>query len=243
MSSFCVICSDRFRDSEHVVATTCGHIYHFSCITRWLGENKTCPECRSILRENRLLRLYFNVQHDDSIVSSFDSEIITLRKTLEKKDLTIESLNDKINGIREYFSTTEEKYVKELSKYQEKTERLERSVRHLSSVEKNVNKLEQENRQLRSNIEGMKDVQTLVSGCQKDVQDMVDKCVQEKDFQQLATLCVVMKRELNKALESKSKLRDDVGYLTKQKGALKKDANSAIQVGYNGFGGHRPVLN
>ncbi|CAN4104477.1 unnamed protein product [Withania somnifera] len=42
----CPVCFDIFEDKSVVVVTPCSHIFHRSCIFRWLLENSTCPICR-----------------------------------------------------------------------------------------------------------------------------------------------------------------------------------------------------
>ena len=43
---------------EHPVVTTCGHIFTYRTITRWLIENDTCPFCRTEIKEGTKVVLY-----------------------------------------------------------------------------------------------------------------------------------------------------------------------------------------
>ena len=51
----CTICLDEFDDSNQVSALDCGHIYHFTCIKKWLrectGKNQLagCPTCNKTI--------------------------------------------------------------------------------------------------------------------------------------------------------------------------------------------------
>lgn len=44
----CPICLDAITASTGVVTTSCGHSFHFSCISAWYAKNKSnCPCCRA----------------------------------------------------------------------------------------------------------------------------------------------------------------------------------------------------
>lgn len=44
----CPICLDAITPSTGVVQTSCGHSFHFSCISTWYAKNKSnCPCCRA----------------------------------------------------------------------------------------------------------------------------------------------------------------------------------------------------
>lgn len=46
----CVICQKKFRDEQLVrLLPDCDHIFHISCIDRWLTDHKSCPSCRADL--------------------------------------------------------------------------------------------------------------------------------------------------------------------------------------------------
>lgn len=50
----CVICTDEFENSDTVKALKCGHVYHCSCLEKWLCERAdTCPICRQTVSEDR----------------------------------------------------------------------------------------------------------------------------------------------------------------------------------------------
>ncbi|XP_056697461.1 RING-H2 finger protein ATL32-like [Spinacia oleracea] len=49
-SPFCVVCQSKFRDGELVRwLPECDHMFHLSCIDKWLTSHKTCPSCRDDL--------------------------------------------------------------------------------------------------------------------------------------------------------------------------------------------------
>ncbi|KAL7095632.1 hypothetical protein ACP275_10G036500 [Erythranthe tilingii] len=44
----CTICLGEFRQGERVrVLRECAHIFHVSCVDKWLGNHPNCPLCRA----------------------------------------------------------------------------------------------------------------------------------------------------------------------------------------------------
>jgi len=42
----CSICFETIADSTWSARLSCGHLYHFGCLARWVLKNQTCPYCR-----------------------------------------------------------------------------------------------------------------------------------------------------------------------------------------------------
>ncbi len=45
----CVICFTEFKQDETVVNLTCRHMFHESCLSRWLRIKPECPHCRTAI--------------------------------------------------------------------------------------------------------------------------------------------------------------------------------------------------
>ena len=45
----CIICFSDYKSDDKLAELECNHIYHDSCITRWLQKDLSCPICRSQL--------------------------------------------------------------------------------------------------------------------------------------------------------------------------------------------------
>ncbi|NXY06473.1 PJA2 ligase, partial [Pteruthius melanotis] len=45
----CTICCSEYVESEIITELPCGHLFHKSCVTRWLQKSGTCPVCRRVL--------------------------------------------------------------------------------------------------------------------------------------------------------------------------------------------------
>ena len=53
----CPICQNRIISwpfDKSIVSTSCGHIFHGSCLQKWIITKKNCPMCRSIVEPNGL---------------------------------------------------------------------------------------------------------------------------------------------------------------------------------------------
>lgn len=61
MSISCSICTESLTDqSNGLVVTHCGHIYHRICLSEWLKSAKTCPQCRSECSSATIRNVYLN---------------------------------------------------------------------------------------------------------------------------------------------------------------------------------------
>ncbi|XP_039481415.1 uncharacterized protein LOC120445225 [Drosophila santomea] len=67
LNVLCAICNEFFRASDNVCYTNrCGHVFHSVCLTRWLRESRSCPQCRTPCVDHPLPRLYLNFTEVDA---------------------------------------------------------------------------------------------------------------------------------------------------------------------------------
>jgi len=79
----CTICLEPlFKDLQ---VTSCGHVYHRTCIYRWLdaADECSCPNCKTHIDASTLTKLYLKptemikeVLHDPSVLESADPELL-----------------------------------------------------------------------------------------------------------------------------------------------------------------------
>lgn len=50
----CTICQCDYEENDKVVTTTCGHHFHFDCMTNAMNHNNKCPNCRTNLDKNQI---------------------------------------------------------------------------------------------------------------------------------------------------------------------------------------------
>ena len=52
--------------TNHTVTTPCGHLFHMNCVQGWIARgNQTCPQCRSNISKDKLLRIYLQPSESD----------------------------------------------------------------------------------------------------------------------------------------------------------------------------------
>ena len=73
----CIICHEEFDNSGHhrVVALACGHLFGQNCITKWLGERKTCPSCNKKAKRADIRPIFFT-----KVVVRDTAELEAIRK-------------------------------------------------------------------------------------------------------------------------------------------------------------------
>ena len=68
MTNKCPTCFEPLiSDSKnYIVSTPCGHLFHTNCVQAWIDTgNQTCPQCRSIISKDKLLRIYLQPTESD----------------------------------------------------------------------------------------------------------------------------------------------------------------------------------
>ena len=94
MDIACPTCLTPFTLKCDISATQCGHVFHSTCITKWLQTGKkTCPQCRENCTMKGTKKLYFsstgNVKKRDAVQANLNHaevEAKRLKSEIEKKD-------------------------------------------------------------------------------------------------------------------------------------------------------------
>lgn len=95
MDPCCSVCLESLVGSKSNYSAPCGHVYHFSCIKKWLSmyfslqfllyssiklynstRSPTCPECRAPSNLQNISRIFFN----------FDSTVRGIKKQSEVEE-------------------------------------------------------------------------------------------------------------------------------------------------------------
>ncbi|PAA84086.1 hypothetical protein BOX15_Mlig001038g5, partial [Macrostomum lignano] len=85
----CPICREQLDgESECSALTSCGHVFHASCVSDWLAasQQKICPACRAQSR-GRPLRLFFSA--DEGLPSLPHQQQQQQQSTLEQQELML----------------------------------------------------------------------------------------------------------------------------------------------------------
>ena len=38
---------DEQDEQEQIIKTNCNHVFHLTCLSKWVNQSKTCPICRN----------------------------------------------------------------------------------------------------------------------------------------------------------------------------------------------------
>lgn len=81
----CSICREFISAEDSMLYLHCGHIFHQSCLSRWIEERNTCPHCRTSIT-TQPSRVYLNFEENDSD----DITIHSLRTTVTHLEKLVE---------------------------------------------------------------------------------------------------------------------------------------------------------
>ena len=82
--------------TNHTVTTPCGHLFHINCVQGWIARgNQTCPQRRSDISKDKLLRIY---------LQPTESDVETPQETDENQQRSENSRWSKIANSVAYFS-------------------------------------------------------------------------------------------------------------------------------------------
>ena len=101
MANKCPTCFESLiSDSKnYIVSTPCGHLFHMNCVQGWLDTgNPTCPQCRGIISQDKLLRIYLPPTESD--VPKSPPESPTSNSVAYAREANSVSLNSQTNSAR-----------------------------------------------------------------------------------------------------------------------------------------------
>ncbi|XP_014663180.1 PREDICTED: E3 ubiquitin-protein ligase TRAIP-like isoform X2 [Priapulus caudatus] len=133
MRGVCQICTEHFDATKQISAVSCGHTFHFHCVSQWLKESSTCPTCRARCTTRQLIqRLYFEdpgdgdghdpdhlhnqLQSLNAAILAKDSKIAKILKENELLSIKCDREKEKCKKLQE--SVKNEKMVRQALKDQ-----------------------------------------------------------------------------------------------------------------------------
>ncbi|XP_075158500.1 uncharacterized protein LOC142231753 [Haematobia irritans] len=134
----CPICTDDLEETNEIYATSCGHIYHHSCMRQWQSRSTSCPQCRHHNPTSYKLYLIINDAPDESVINPDQAAV--------QQDLNtrLESSVDKINELTAQNQEAELNFFHLQEQYtieQELRRRLEQRAAEFTNNEDNFLKL------------------------------------------------------------------------------------------------------
>ena len=74
----CPICLQNLKNKV-VKYTVCKHIFHKSCLNKWLEKKSSCPSCRSYAKSTKRIRDDDDYQSVHDLLNSVDIDMLSLR--------------------------------------------------------------------------------------------------------------------------------------------------------------------
>ncbi|KAG5872566.1 hypothetical protein JTB14_033983 [Gonioctena quinquepunctata] len=199
MNISCVICSDLFLPGSEVHSTTCGHMFHYTCLMNWLERSKSCPQCRSRVTESTIHRLFFNLANTDAgqadvgtlvnQVENLQFKISLNEKNNKKYREKIHKLESQTRGLREEVSQLENKE----KVHESAIHALKDQIAYFKGKAKESDQLSAEIVRLKNSMKNMDNIQLAINGTRDQVNEILRN---EHNMDSLALLVATLKKAL-----------------------------------------------
>ncbi|KAH8396725.1 hypothetical protein KR215_003070 [Drosophila sulfurigaster] len=207
----CVICAELFTQSDEVYVTTCGHMFHHTCLMQWLERSKTCPQCRNKCTNRNIIRVYFNLANLD--VSRID--VGSLQEQLDNANLAMkmkEQESNKVERQMKELKETQKKCLKTIAGLEKNLQKKDfvvssyvEQINVLKSDARVVDELRKENKSLKQQINTMEGVSAILTAGAADADRLLKN---EANPNVLANWVSTLKRELRQCETKKTELRN-----------------------------------
>ncbi|OQR70664.1 TRAF-interacting protein-like [Tropilaelaps mercedesae] len=224
----CVICTDHFDGASDIASVPCGHTFHDECLSRWLKANPTCPTCRVRVKQREVRKIYL-MSLDDTITDSgrIANELSDARIKIHELRQQVTNLLDDTDKLKALFSAKEQEVDKYKAKYfsaSQEAETLKAKTKSMKTHLLENQSLHKTITELRERIEKSDHLKAVLQGTTKDVEDLLTTYGPgEGSVRQIATFCVLIKRELSSAKSELRSSRHDVSTLTRLLDLAKAD--------------------
>uniref|UniRef100_A0A0N4ZG62 RING-type domain-containing protein n=1 Tax=Parastrongyloides trichosuri TaxID=131310 RepID=A0A0N4ZG62_PARTI len=97
-----LICCSDFDKDQLVVNTKCGHLFHSTCLYKWIQIKKNCPKCSIVTTMNDIIRVYYEDTLNNQFSKYYKDKYMNLLEEIQydksNYPLLIDDLNEKIYG-------------------------------------------------------------------------------------------------------------------------------------------------
>lgn len=88
------------NNSNQAYSSMCGHVYHKICLLKWQERSKNCPECRAVINEEDLHKVFFNVSlKSDEDHHDADDERLQMKKRTETLTKYIKHITKELGHV------------------------------------------------------------------------------------------------------------------------------------------------
>lgn len=106
--------------SNTIYSSFCGHVFHKSCILKWLHKSKSCPDCRTEIRDKSdFHKIFFNVNtkcgeevEPPCEVEAADEEKIIMQQRTEKLTKYIKCVTKELGHVELKFDKLKQEIAK-----------------------------------------------------------------------------------------------------------------------------------
>ncbi|KAI8122814.1 hypothetical protein FF38_13575 [Lucilia cuprina] len=88
----CPICTEVFKNADDIYSTSCGHIFHFSCMQDWMRRSTSCPKCRQY--NPTTYKLYLSFDDSEESLQKFQEIELKLKSSNEKNAQLLDQINE-----------------------------------------------------------------------------------------------------------------------------------------------------
>ncbi|CAG9800959.1 unnamed protein product [Chironomus riparius] len=112
----CAICADILLISDSISSPFCGHIFHDSCLSRWLESNHTCPQCRQNCPRSTVHRIYLP-EHTNIGSNDLMEKLSEISKQKKDQDTVIKDLEGQRRKLELELKLKKKQYHKVLQRH------------------------------------------------------------------------------------------------------------------------------
>ncbi|XP_063850484.1 E3 ubiquitin-protein ligase TRAIP-like [Scylla paramamosain] len=232
MRATCMICVDIIVQGQDVSATPCGHTFHAHCITEWIKVSKSCPQCRTKATERTLIKLFFETS-DSEIETDPDTlqqQIDNLKFQLKLKEQEVKKhKEDAGNSKAQAVALREEFRARETIIVDKETtiRALKTQLLYVDSVVDKSKKMKEEVNELKGKLKLLQGLETVLNGTTEEVTLLVNgEAGGSSGVKNIATFCTVLKKELSRAVEKRTKMRSEMMVVMRKCKEAEKNAKS-----------------
>lgn len=196
-----------------------------------MERKKDCPQCRSKCTGKSIFRIYFNniPNLDASQASSTNliEKIDDLTLQVREKDLKIKKFDEEKSKLEDSIGA-KDKRIKKLDEQLAQSNQIKATMRHeidlLSTHRASYKLLEAENVEMKSKLELMQAVESVLSASQREIDEILKQNLSNKD---LCVMVGTLRRELSNNEQRKNELRKQNHIL---KNDLRMEQNNKNQI-------------
>ncbi|XP_037823304.1 E3 ubiquitin-protein ligase TRAIP-like [Lucilia sericata] len=167
----CPICTDVFKNSDDVYSTSCGHIFHLSCMEEWKRRESSCPQCRHNNPTTHKLFLSFDNSDENS-------------NTLKELELKLKSSNEYNAKLLDQMNETEFNFMhiqEQFTAIEDENRKLKEEIRQLGDIKENFLRLQgQYTKSLEFVKELQRQIQHLLIANEAKSEELKLKCLENE---------------------------------------------------------------